>query len=188
MDISWPVSTAIVSALDVEKQVKDQTLVYHIMTALLVTPSQKNNAYSALCHTGAVDISWPVSTAIVSALDVEKQVKDQTLVYHIMTALLVTPSQKNNAYSALCHTGAVDISWPVSTAIVSALDVEKQVKDQTLVYHIMTALLVTPSQKNNAYSCPLLAIGLKRKSESLRNLLIHQTKTQLVPLSSTRPL
>ena len=66
-----------------------------------------------------------------------------------------------NSISSLClllarNTGAVDISWPVSTAIVSVLDVEKKVKAQTLVYHIMTALLVTPSRKNNAYSCPRL--------------------------------
>ena len=95
--------------------------------------------------------------------------------------------------SSLClllarNTGAVDISWPVSTAIVSALDVEKKVKDQTLVYHIMTALLVTPSRKNNAYSCPRLAIGLRKKSEILKSLPIHLAKTQPVPLSSTRPL
>ena len=62
------------------------------------------------------------------------------------------------------NTGAVDISWPVSTAIVSAHATEKKVKVQILVSHIMIALLITPSLKNNAYSCPCLAIGSRKKT------------------------
>ena len=39
---------------------------------------------------------------------------------------------------------AVDTSWPVSTAIVSAHVAEKKVKVQILVFLIMIAKLVTP--------------------------------------------
>ena len=59
------------------------------------------------------------------------------------------------------NTGAVGISWPVLTAIVSVHAAERKVK---LVSHIMIALLVTPSLRDNAYSCPRLAIGLIKKN------------------------
>ena len=39
---------------------------------------------------------------------------------------------------------AVDTSWPVSTAIVSAHVAEKKIKVQILVFPIMIAQLVTP--------------------------------------------
>ena len=82
---------------------------------------------------------------------------------------------------------AVDTSWPVSTAIVSARVAEKKVKVLILVFLIMIALLVIPSLKNNAYSCLRLLIGLSKKNGNFRNLQILQRKTQSVPLSLIRP-
>ena len=67
---------------------------------------------------------------------------------------------------------AVDTSWPRLTAIVSAHAAEKKVKVLSLVRLIMIALLVIPLLKNNAYSCPRLVIGLKKRNMNLRNLLI----------------
>ena len=77
---------------------------------------------------------------------------------------------------------AVDTSWPVSTAIVSAHVAEKKVKVQILVFHIMIVKLVTHWRKNNVCSYPHLVIGLKKRNGYLRNLLTLPERTPTVPL------
>ena len=63
----------------------------------------------------------------------------------------------------------MDTSWPPLTAIVSVHAAEKKVKVLILVRLILIALLVIPSLKNNAYRCPRLVIGLKKRNMNLKS-------------------
>ena len=94
----------------------------------------------------------------------------QTLVYYQLLCLL----QARN-------TGAVDISWLASTAVVSVPGAGIKVRALTLVSPILTVTHVTHLLKNNVFSCLRLLIGSKKRSMTPKRFPTLQNRTR-VPL------
>ena len=83
--------------------------------------------------------------------------------FRLLHQLLCLPQARN--------TGAVDISWLASTAIVSVPGAGKKVRALTLVSPILIVTRVIHLLRNNVSSCPRLLVGSKKKSVTPRRFL-----------------